>query len=668
MANFPIFERLDIENYELFPGGDDGKEGLHIQFLPGLLLVLGANGLGKTTLVTMLYRLLTGPYDILAINSSTELGTVKLSSSPLPSQRRRHFAERVTDSGQRATARVQLRFGESKVVITRKLEDLSLVRLEVEGEQSPIVDEEDFQQKIIELVGVWSFGDWILLLRYLVFYFEDRKALVWDPTAQRQLLRALLLQSSDAERWTLSEREVLKLDSDVRNTGAVLHRREKALSKNDTKEANSDGLREVLATLTQMQEADLARNERLRVSLVEIESGRIEARRAQMQAEDDYESCLRGYEHAKLSALHARFPTQDVTARYILSHMVTTGDCLVCGEHVPDFANLLDKRISEKKCLLCSSPCVESPQDEATDIHELRISKAKSALSEAEAVLRKTKYEFNYLSKDVDNITTELHKIQTEMDHRRVEIDSIFNRLPLKGAELSRQRTELQGLRSSYESEKVQLASMRKSFSDDMEIWKRHFATRAEEIITSFQEYADEFLLEECRLSWAPTLAPLGQTGMRIEFPAFALDMKGGSFTSSVRRVGPTQVSESQKEFIDLAFRMALMAVAGAGGASLVVDAPESSLDAIFVQKAANVFARFAEPERDNRLLITSNLIDGKYIPSLLETMDADEKQRRVVNLFNIAVPTTAVQQFSAEYQAYFVRLLSDELTNEASS
>ena len=64
MINLPILHSFDVSEYGLFPGGGSDAPGLHIGFSPGLTLVLGANGLGKTTLVMMLYRMLTGPYDI----------------------------------------------------------------------------------------------------------------------------------------------------------------------------------------------------------------------------------------------------------------------------------------------------------------------------------------------------------------------------------------------------------------------------------------------------------------------------------------------------------------------------------------------------------------------------------------------------------------------------
>ena len=214
MINFPIFDRLDIAGYGLFPGKDQG--GLHITFQPGLTLVLGANGLGKTTLVTMLYRLLTGPVDIPGLSARVDLGSISLEPKGLSGSAKEILANPVSDGAKGATGRLQFRLGDHSVVVERALNDLSLTRFEVDGVQRAADEKDSFQAEIASLVGVWSFGDWILLLRHMVFYFEDRRALVWDASAQRQLLRFLFLPAATARKWTQDERIILKLDSDAR--------------------------------------------------------------------------------------------------------------------------------------------------------------------------------------------------------------------------------------------------------------------------------------------------------------------------------------------------------------------------------------------------------------------------------------------------------------------
>jgi hypothetical protein len=96
-----------------------------------------------------------------------------------------------------------------------------------------------------------------------------------------------------------------------------------------------------------------------------------------------------------------------------------------------------------------------------------------------------------------------------------------------------------------------------------------------------------------------------------------------------------------------------------------VIDAPESSLDAVFVGRAANVLSRFAEPSRGNRLLITSNLVAGQLIPSLIQTTPVAERSQRIVDLFAIAAPTAAVRQLRDEYEAIRDSLIGAGAKNE---
>ena len=83
MINFPIFEQSDVSDFGLFPGMVKDPRGLSIKFQPGLTLILGANGLGKTTLITILYRLLTGPFDIPALSERNDLGNANLQARAL---------------------------------------------------------------------------------------------------------------------------------------------------------------------------------------------------------------------------------------------------------------------------------------------------------------------------------------------------------------------------------------------------------------------------------------------------------------------------------------------------------------------------------------------------------------------------------------------------------
>lgn len=619
MISFPLFDRLDITGYGLFPGAKDGEPGLHIEFQPGLTYILGANGLGKTTLTTILYRMLTGPTDIPGLAGRADLGGANLKLTTLRGAAKATFANRVSDGARNAKVRLKFTLGARHIVVERRLSDLSLLGFEVDGETRS-TDETKFQDDIAAFVCVWSFADWILLLRHIVFYFEDRRAFIWDPSAQRQLLRFLFLPPETARKWTEDERVILEMDSRSRNLHAVVNREERALSETAQKVKIGSDVREELRTLEELQTVDIEQREKLDDAFVEIEERRQTVRLRHLKVEQERETRYRELERAKLIAVEARFPKRSDTARYILGQLFTEAECLVCGNHVPNAAAELEVRIKHNQCVVCGTD-LEQPKEHvpAAKVTDRRVKKAAAALETIESDQTEARRQLDDIEAEYASFVQEVARLNASVAKRSARIDHLVQRLPPDEAEVHKQRKELTTMRSRVEQLRSNLIEKRREFHAFVDKVNRTLVAQSDDIKESFENYARGFLLEQCDLVWSPRRARIGQTGEPIEFPAFEIDMTGTDFPSLVRRTDPEQVSESQREFIELAFRMSLMEVAGTSGVgSLVIDAPESSLDAVFVTRAAKVLARFAEPERGNRLAITSNLIEGELIPELL--------------------------------------------------
>jgi len=660
MIYFPILDSLKILNYGLFPGTPQ-HPGLNLRFHDGITLILGTNGLGKSTLVNVIYRMLSGPFDIPGLATSANLGNMNTNPRPLSAPARRTFGNRVMNGANNATARLTFRLGHNEIVVERRLNDLSITHFEVNGNDLGKDEKKIFQPNMTSLVGVPSFGDWILLLRHLTFYFENRRALVWDPAAQRQILRLLLLPHRTAEQWIRREREILELDTRMRNLSAALYQEEQSFSENEVKGKSGKGTRRELEALEKLQAKDNERLEQLNDQVVEFDSAREHARLRTLKAEQERESRFRELERAKLIAISSRFPTHSETARYILAQLLTESTCLVCENVVPKVADQYAERIASGRCVVCNSDL--STTDEVVSgaaMADKRANRLRASLNDADADLSAARSGLDTAERDHQSHLMLIQQLRATISDRSRRVDHLIRELPPNEADLHEQRSELATLRARVEQMKVELLEKRALFRSLIQAVNRQLVSRSEDIRASFDQFAKGFLLEGCKLAWSPNKGRLGQTGEVFEFPGFEFDMTGADFPSPVRRTGPEQVSESQREFIDLAFRMALMAVAGQdGGGTLVIDAPESSLDAVFERRAADVLANFSEPSRRNRLIITSNLVEGNLIPRLVQVANKRlGSESGVVDLLRIATPTAAVRQLASEYQAVLRSIL----------
>ena len=658
MIHFPVLDSLQIKDYGLFPGQE--SHTLNISFKPGVTLVLGTNGLGKTTLITILYRMLTGTYELPKTSMGSELGGASLAPRELSTSECTTFADRVYDRAKNATATLSLFFRKQKIIIQRNLKDLSLSKLSV-GDDAIPPGEIIFQNVICRLAGVWSFGDWLLMLRHLIFYFEDRRSLVWDPSAQRQLFRFLFLPPEIAEKWYMNEREILRLDSEARNDNAALGRLRKSVIIDEKKQKSAVDVRAELESLEQLQANEAKIMDRLVEQSSEMDAYRNKLRLDLMKNEQVLENTVREIERAKLIAIRSHFPSQNEIGQYLIAQFIVDGKCVACAKPAQDSAQIYSSRLEKGCCILCGSDFDEKP--DIVKKEELASGRLEKLTQEMERIRSHVDNLVPELQNANDNflkMTFDMQKLSASKNEREQRIAALLNALPPDDIKIREKKEELSALQQGVNEMKARVINLGKEFTSFVESVVHDIRARSAQVKEAFHGYSKGFLLETCELKWSPQSSNIGQLGVRVVFPAFDLDMSGVDFPTPVRRKGPEQVSESQREFIDLAFRMALMTVAGSGyGGSLLIDAPESSLDGVFVERAAEVLTRFGSPKSLNRLIVASNLVQGDLIPEIMKkACPPDDSSERVVNLLNLAIPTAAVREKHSEYNQLLVNIL----------
>ena len=129
-------------------------------------------------------------------------------------------------------------------------------------------------------------------------------------------------------------------------------------------------------------------------------------------------------------------------------------------------------------------------------------------------------------------------------------------------------------------------------------------------------------------------------------------------------RHSPDDVSESQRELIDLAFRLALIkAATGGADSTLTMETPEASLDELAMQRVGMALHRFAN-SKGNRLIVTSNLTNAGMITAMFggrvkRPTELSQRRKHVLNLVEVAAPNQAVLKSRASY----LRILAKALT-----
>src|SRR5436190_17744749 len=117
---FPVLRHLVVREYGLFPGKE--RTGLDHHFEPGVTVIPGINGLGKTTLLNIIYRLLVGPFDAFKDDEGIQITQTRLKKLDFFN----YFSKRDRGASTKATATGEFTFGQRNISVTRRLDTLAI--------------------------------------------------------------------------------------------------------------------------------------------------------------------------------------------------------------------------------------------------------------------------------------------------------------------------------------------------------------------------------------------------------------------------------------------------------------------------------------------------------------------------------------------------------------
>lgn len=672
MNAIPVLERVRVENYAMYAGTAD-KPALDHTFVPGVNVIVGINGLGKTTLLNMLLRGLTGAADV---PGDDDLGEKK---RRLVGADRYWFRQRVPDDAVNAHVTLWFHLGEHYFEVSRSLSNLDITALAVDqqpvGDMRPAEFEATYREHVIRAAGLASFEDFVFLLRYVVFYLEDRRSLVWDAAAQGEILSILFgEQGADRRQYVEVFNAILSKDSEYRNMRAVLNKRRKqadAQSKHldegqvEMLEKSLEAKRQELADLVETKKRAAHERDSLRTQ-IENRRSEVHDKRAALayQLNTFYESF---------------FPSVDDGGRYLLAQFEAGAGCLVCGSRSPVGIEHVRRELYMNTCPVCSGPLERGERHEHDPHAGERIAALRVEIERTEQDLNAMLEPLQLAEQTYATATATLVAVAADVASLEQQLEAFGQTL----AGAMERREKLKGQLSTFEAalslvevEWRELTQQFRVLAEGIDEQVRVVSSRIEE---AFACYIQGFLAEQCQIRYSVRQSSLGQLTAvdAFPFPYFVPALTSGVHRDSVTvRVLGQSVSESQKEFIDLAFRMALLEVAAPDAPSMIVlETPEASLDSVFVPRAGDLLRRFAARPggpAGTRLIASSNVNRELMIPALFgsypdanfygqvtdeqphevpDPVPEQERAAHVLDLLSIAAPTRALERFRSAYE-----------------
>lgn len=644
MISFPLLRRLTVVGYDLYPG-PAGDKIMDLRLDTGPWMILGVNGLGKSTLLLLMRYLIAGSVRTRPAGFAGE-------REDLQAVFNRLFAVRVADDARDAVASLEVGFGDRTLKITRRLSNLMLVSAEIieaDGMVETIVVEAAFRMALAELMQLEQFDDAIRVLDHITFYLEARQALIWDGAAQFEVFRALLTPSTSAQLRKL-EGEIVSNDSAARNLNAVLSKITTKRNREAGKLATADDTRARLAALQADIHAARASEETLRAELDGLEEERDNARLNLKRAEKGVDDAAQTYERLKFDTLRTAFEGVAPTEQYLFLKMMSDRVCMVCAQPAEDAAQQAEDRLAQGRCVVCGNLHAQGGSSELPEDWRTKAEDAFTALEQARAVLVENQATYDDRALRAKQTSDKLEAVRRDIDGNVTKATKLSKALPVgDAARLDQEQSRISALSAQV-----------KEFQDERKLAEgrieglltslKHEAEKiAQQLQDRFNTIAKPFFAERVQLVYAPRDSRIGQTGKMFSFPAFEVEMTSGATHGEFVRRRSDQVSLSQREYLDLIFRMVLLDIVGGGGGSLVVDGPEGSVDAVFAERAGDLFARFASHPAANAIL-ACNIVEGGFIPHTLQAFPGDLARTRVVNLLDQAVPTAALRELRPLY------------------
>ncbi|MBN8582681.1 MAG: hypothetical protein J0L96_18600 [Anaerolineae bacterium] len=594
------------------------------------LLVLGGNGLGKTTILQSIIYCVAGEADS------------EIESNKEKRWGRKYFHGRIENFND-AYVQVDFFLGEDMVTLKRGFKSSRLLSFNLNDQvlgNNPD-SEKEFEDYLRESIGYQSINDFRFLVHKLCYLPEDRSNLVWDSENQIRLMMLLFGDIIDETEFREKRSQLKMLDSQKRHINvdwnAVKGRlaTEFSVKTENKKQSNNEiegnvSEKPILLQIDDQDEVTLLQklnNVSEEKALVLTETKRINKELTQLAEEiENIQNTLFEIEEAFILDKLDKVQTEEV--RLALHKLIHRQICPSCGEKAEELSKQAQVYKAEGRCPLCGSKhSLKKSDKEDYPLIEAQLSekmRAKLSLEqnfiEQERFLQNLEEQENLLQFTYNKIKLNQYNINPSEEFSEEEIN-------IKDVKISSEKN----LKKRARELELNYLEVEKSFNDlqrKLEKKYNEFTKIANERVIRLGE-----LYETYATSFLGTRCELGKRTADIKF--LSLDLFVPKFNGQIRSA-PEDCSEAQRFFLDIAFRMSVIDLAkelSQAKGTFICETPENALDVTYIENVAKMFRDFSK--EGHSLIASGNLQPAGLAGPMLFDIAKKSRSKSILNLLN---------------------------------
>jgi DNA repair exonuclease SbcCD ATPase subunit len=608
----PEIQRLELRHFSLYKR----KTSIEVGIDSGVFCLAGANGLGKSTFVNILNYGLTG------IVRKPDANFTQYNSIPKFFQDSKHFAseyfDKRVDENHRNLAYVYIEFtvnGHNYKIKRQFFEEDQLRgleisdvdtgedKLDIKGDISASNLELIYRENLTEDIGLSEFGQFVFIQSYVLTFDESHQLLFWDKSIMERVLYLFFnVDPEVAQKADLLRKEISTYESNMRNLQwDATQIRKKISSLKDQLEGRDDILDESKEDVIDRYYSLTEKIEEEREELKKIDS--------------DIKECDLNIADYSSRVYHLRYSYDKLFKSLFDKRKPFKGDENI-NEYIRNYANNIcssksvDGILEKLNRYIKNNHCGSEVDNSSNGMEDLKgideeIFKLKSKISQNKERKDRLTKEFNNLKEVVDKNRSELNRIEDENE------DVIYSFLD------DSSKNTLRSVISNYLKQIDEALSEKKSETEKRDKKKEQLNKLEKKLSNQYLEAEERFL--PIFIKHAREFLGLD---VNVEIKTYA---KGTSLVLSVddtQRRSKHQLSESQRYFIDIALRLALIEYASKTG-TIIIDTPEGSLDIAYESRAGKMFSDFVKKDFD--IIMTANINSSQLLLQLAEKCKASK-------------------------------------------